>query len=151
MRIGEISEKRDLPDRGVKKRKGVSVKSSSFLETLMETEVSMELEEEEEERELEDILADLDEAGERLKDDPRLENLKRYRDLVKLFLKIALRRAYRVKEVMSRRTGKLFILVEKIDQALEELIERVLSQQFDAIWLASKLEEIRGLLIDIYQ
>ncbi|MBC7239873.1 MAG: DUF327 family protein, partial [Chloroflexi bacterium] len=43
------------------------------------------------------------------------------------------------------------VIVEKINTALEELTQGVLSKQVDALWLASKLEEIRGLLIDIYR
>jgi len=151
LRIDGVSDRGGSPDREVKKKKRVSLTVSPFLETLKETELSFEVEDEAEERDLHDMLRDLDAAASELKDNPTLENLKKYKKLVKAFLKVALSKTYRVKEVISRRTGKLFVIVEKINTALEELTQGVLSKQVDALWLASKLEEIRGLLIDIYQ
>ncbi len=151
MRIDGVSDRGNAPDREVKKKRRVSLSVSPFLESLVEAELSFDGEEEGEKRSLDEILRDLDEAGKKLKDDPSLENLKRYKSLVKSFLKGALMRAYKVREVMSRRTGKLFVLVERVDRALEELVEGVLKRQVDALWIASKLEEIRGLLIDIYR
>lgn len=151
MRIDGVSDKGGSSEREVRKRRKVSLSVSPFLETLKEAELSFEAEEEKEGRDLNALLRDLDEASSQLKDNPNLENLKRYKELVKAFLKEALSKTYKVKEVVSRRTGKLFVLVERVNRALEELVERVLSKQVDALWLASKLEEIRGLLIDLYR
>lgn len=151
MRIDGVSERGGASEREVRKKKKVSLTVSPFLETLREAELSLEAEEKEEKRDLDEILRELDQAASSLKDDPSLENLKRYKELVKAFLKEALSKAYKVKEVLSRRSGKLFILVERVNRALEELVDKVLKKQFDALWLASKLEEIRGLLIDIYR
>lgn len=151
MRVDGVSEKGSPPEREVRKKRKTSLVVSPFLESLTEAKLSLEVEDEGEERDLGDILRDLDEAGERLKEEPSLENLKRYKSLVKAFLKEAISRAYRVKEVLSRRSGKLFILIEKVDRALEDLVDGVLRRQVDALWIASKIEEIRGLLIDIYR
>jgi len=151
LRIDGVSDKGGSSEREVRKRRKVSLSVSPFLETLKEAELSFEAEEEKEGRDLNALLRDLDEASSQLKDNPNLENLKRYKELVKAFLKEALSKTYKVKEVVSRRTGKLFVLVERVNRALEELVERVLSKQVDALWLASKLEEIRGLLIDLYR
>lgn len=151
MRIDGISERGGTSEREVKKKKKISLTVSPFLETLKEAELSLETEEREEERDLDELLRKLDQVASSLKDDPSIENLKKYKELVKAFLKGAISKAYRVKEVLSRRSGKLFVLVEKVNRALEELVDRVLRSQVDALWLASKLEEIRGLLIDIYR
>ncbi|MCS7234269.1 MAG: YaaR family protein [Synergistetes bacterium] len=151
MRIDSVSDRGGASEREIRKKKRVSLTVSPFFETLKEAELSLETEEKGEERDLNDILRELDEAASSLKDDPSLENLNKYKELVRAFLKEVLSKAYKVREVISRRSGKLFILVERVNKALEELIDRVLRKQFDALWLASKLEEIRGLLIDIYR
>ncbi|MGE5577112.1 MAG: YaaR family protein [Syntrophothermus sp.] len=102
---------------------------------------------------LDELLALLDLQAGRLKDKRDLAELYRYRDLVRRFLDIIVKEAYNVHEETGfnrRGRRKLFLLVKKVDTALEELAETVLKAQAGSLELLAKLGEIRGLLVDLY-
>jgi hypothetical protein len=78
----------------------------------------------------------------------------KYKDLVQEFMKQVMERLYRVKEVLGRRfvdQQKIYIIVEKVDKALDALTEEVLSSQANSLSVAAKLDDIRGMLIDLYR
>ena len=69
---------------------------------------------------------------------------------MRAFLKEAISTAYTVAErrfVDRYGRRRLFLLVAKVDEQLEELTRMVLHQQHAALNLAAKLDEIRGLLL----
>lgn len=103
-------------------------------------------------KELDEILLSVDEAGRALMEDPTYENLITYKDLVKRFMKETLSRLYRVREKMSRRTfdEKIYVIVEEVDKRLAALTDEVLASQIDPLTLVAKLDEIRGMLVDLY-
>lgn len=104
-------------------------------------------------RALDELLSDLDAVAEELKDKRSLALLRKYRELVQSFLDTFLREAFSVQQ----RTGfdrkgrrRVYLLVERVNRALEELAELTLSRHADALSLLEKLGEIRGLLVDLY-
>lgn len=99
------------------------------------------------------ILKEIDAQSEELKRSLTLEGVKRYRKLVSEFMKEALNQSYKLNEQTRwDRSGnrKSFITVKKINNSLEELIEAVINQEKKQIDLIAKLDEIRGLLLDLY-
>jgi len=102
---------------------------------------------------LETILHDLEQQGRRLSQSMTIGDLKAYKKLVKNFLAEAVGKTYLVKEEAHwdrRGRHKVFITVQKVDQKLEELTQMVLEQQQDQLKLLAKMDEIRGLLIDLF-
>ena len=98
-------------------------------------------------------LRSLDEAAAALKERPTLERLDHYRKVVRELLLKLLRSCY----IVERETGfskqgrkKRFLIVRRIDQELESLSRLVLGRQKSIIELARKLDEIRGLIMDLY-
>jgi hypothetical protein len=72
---------------------------------------------------------------------------------VQKFIHIAVHELYSVEEKLSvSQTGKQksLIIVKKINTALEELTNECLSKQVNLINFMARIDQIRGLLIDLY-
>jgi hypothetical protein len=136
------------PIRGKDTKIKIEQKHSPFLEELKSTT------DEKTVAELDELLGKIDEQGKLLVQDTTLRNLLKYKDLVQEFMKQVMERLYRVKEVLGRRfvdQQKIYIIVEKVDKALDALTEEVLSSQANSLSIAAKLDDIRGMLIDLYR
>ena len=104
-------------------------------------------------QELDSFLAELEKQGQRLIANCTLEEVIRYRDMVRDFLRTTLPRLYRLREeVRFDRRGRhrIYAVVETIDRRLEELVQAFLHGQQQNLDLLARLGEIRGLLIDLY-
>lgn len=98
-------------------------------------------------------LGEVDELARRLRESPVYGNLLRYRRGVRSILRYLVRRCYTVEESsfydpQGRR--RLMVLVESVDHELEALAKDFLNDQTTSLHLASRLDEIRGLLLDLY-
>lgn len=94
------------------------------------------------------FLAEIDEAGRRLAKRPIRAEIARYRALIGKFLKEASRQSNKVEKKLDRR-NRAFILVRQIDQKLDELTEMLLSDQDRSLEILERLNEIRGMLVDL--
>ncbi|MHB8172171.1 MAG: YaaR family protein [Thermincolia bacterium] len=102
---------------------------------------------------LDKILQELEQQGRRLSQSMTIGDLKQYKQLVKNFLAEALGKTYHIKEEAHwdhKGRHKVFTTVEKVDEKMEELTSMVLEQQQDQLAVLAKMDEIRGLLIDLY-
>lgn len=125
----------------------IAIRHSPFLTALQET-----INEREEDF-LAHTLAVIDEAAEALCRSVTLRNLKRYKELVREFIRLLTAKAYAVQqEAGFDRYGHrhLYTIVTQIDMELDALTREVMKSQADNIDLVSRLDEIRGLLLDIY-
>ncbi|NLY29926.1 MAG: YaaR family protein [Firmicutes bacterium] len=138
---------RDIPSGKSAAASRVSLRHSPFLTALQETM------DERDEESLARSFAAIDEAAEALRRSVTLRNLKRYKELVREFIRMLTARAYAVqREAGFDRYGhrRLYTIVAKIDAELEALTREVMEAQSDQIDWVSRLDEIRGLLLDIY-
>ncbi|MDI9412839.1 MAG: YaaR family protein [Bacillota bacterium] len=106
-----------------------------------------------EQMDLVQALEEVDEHARRLKRSPVLENLLRYKSKVSALLRFLVKQSYSVEENSfydphGRR--RLLMIVENIDQKLEALTRDLLNKQTDSLDLVSRLDEIRGMLLDLY-
>jgi len=102
---------------------------------------------------LEALLKQLDELGQRLVNSYSIYDLKSYKDTLRNFLNETYGKAYKIKEETAwskRGKTKVYQLIEKINGELEELSNLILSKQKDQMKLLAKLDQIRGLMIDLY-
>ncbi|NLY10960.1 MAG: YaaR family protein [Firmicutes bacterium] len=98
-------------------------------------------------------LQDVDELANKLRQSPTYINLMNYKRAVKSCLKILLSSSYHVTEnSFYDRIGRrrVFTLVKVIDEKLEELSKGFLERESRNIDLATRLDEIRGMLLDLY-
>lgn len=98
-------------------------------------------------------LEEVEEYARRLRESPVYENLLRYKGKVRTVLRFLVQQSYVVTESsfydpQGRR--RLLMMVESIDQKLEELTRDFLSDQTNSLDLVGRLDEIRGLLLDLY-
>ena len=99
------------------------------------------------------LLGRIDEAAKKLLNEPSMETLRSYRAAVRDFLKEAVTGSYKMKgESRWDRRGnrRVFCVVQKLNQALEELTTEVLQKNAEPITMMAKMDEIRGLLVDLY-
>lgn len=100
-----------------------------------------------------DLLQKIDAQSRELRKRPTPEGVKRYAELVQAFMKEAIGQAYSLEEeTLWDRSGnrRNFVIVKRINTSLEELIDSVVSQEKGQLDLLGKLDEIRGLLVDLY-
>lgn len=103
-------------------------------------------------RQLEQALAAVDRAADALRRSPGDRTLFDYRQAVRRFLELALAGTYAVERHlrMDVRGGRrLQAVVRRVDEQLDRLATDVLAQQKDLLAIASRLADIRGLLLDL--
>ena len=71
--------------------------------------------------------------------------------MIKEYLESVLNYMYNVKKDISFWQTQYFITVDVIDTKLEELTEALLENQGENIDVASTIDEISGLIVDIYK
>lgn len=94
------------------------------------------------------FLAEIDDQGKRMLKSPIRGEIERYRVLVGKFVKEAMAQMTSMERHSDRR-NRVFMLVKEIDQKLAELTEMLLSGQSKQLEILAKLEEIRGMLVDL--
>ncbi len=125
----------------------VNAKQSAFLDTLKESDNDRRR------QACDEILRQIDSLSETLKKAPTPNGIKKYRRLVASFIREAMSQTYEINEETHwDRSGnrKNYLTVRNINQALEELTDEVMNREKKQIDLVAKLDEIRGMLLDLY-
>ena len=71
--------------------------------------------------------------------------------MIKEYLESVLSYMYRVKKDISFWQTQYFITVDTIDSKLEDLTNMLMSEQKDNLSVAATIDDISGLLVDIYK
>ncbi|WP_027339741.1 YaaR family protein [Halonatronum saccharophilum] len=100
---------------------------------------------------LDDLLDQIDQQGERLSNNRTFKELIRYKKLIQSFMEEAIDKMYNLKEDYSPMQGKIHTVVKSVDSSLEELTEVVMDKEVDRLEILEELDEIRGLLVDLYR
>ncbi len=90
--------------------------------------------------------------GERLTDKVDISELKVYKKMISEFLEEAVSSFARFsKESFLDKRGRhrLFAIVKKVNTKLEELTEEILVREQDHLKIIGKIEDIRGLILDM--
>jgi uncharacterized protein YaaR (DUF327 family) len=100
---------------------------------------------------VQELLDEVHSAGDDLKDRPFPEEILRYKKAVRNFLHYVVENGYDVKreEYRFRQQTRVKTLVQVVDQKLEQLAAGILANQTNQLELLSRLEEIKGLLVDL--
>ncbi len=99
------------------------------------------------------VLEAVDKAAQKLRRQPTFEHLYRYKHLVRDVLRRLITETYGVDEKVSYdRQGRrhLYVMVAAVDQKLEALTSLFLQRQVSSLGLARRLDEIRGLVLDLF-
>ncbi|MFW6287641.1 MAG: YaaR family protein [bacterium] len=102
---------------------------------------------------LDKLFTIIDDQGEKLKKSLDKKDLIEYKKRVKDFLRLINKEFAQARQSFSwdnRGNMKTYTIVEKIDERLESLQELFLEEQADALEVLKKVDQIRGLLMDLY-
>lgn len=105
-----------------------------------------------ESKELQLFLNKLENQGKKLAESLSLQDLVEFKKMVKSFLKSTLGQSRNMQEETFwdyRGQPKVMARVTKINRALEQLGEQVLSSQSEPLKILAKIDEIKGLIIDL--
>ncbi len=104
-------------------------------------------------RNLDEVIAKLEEIGQRLAKTFSFYDLKEYKETLTLFLGETEKETYRIQEeTYWSKWGKpkLYQTIHLINKEVEELSSLVLAKQKDTFKVLKQLDYIKGLLIDLY-
>jgi uncharacterized protein YaaR (DUF327 family) len=103
--------------------------------------------------EFDTLIEEIRKQGEKFARNPTLQELKIYKSMIMEFMKYVTEHMYSVEHHTggTRMRQKIYTVTKIIDEKLNALTQLVLSQQSRNIDLLSTLDEIRGLLIDLYK
>lgn len=127
--------------------KSQKIKESDFKDYLSE------LNQKEVKERLDRLLEIVDEQGERLKKSLDKKDLLEYKKRVKDFLRVIQKEFARAKQSFGwdgRGNLKTYTIIEKIDNNLDLLHKFFMEEQADVLEVVKKIDEIRGLLLDLY-
>ena len=106
---------------------------------------------------LSSLLDNVSESGDALKERPSPDNILRYKEAVRNFMKFVVSRAFsketsagiRVRRGLEFKPPKEYTQIHVIDEKLERLAAGILSNQKDKLAILVSIEEINGLLVDL--
>lgn len=103
------------------------------------------------EEELKEMIEEIHKKGTRLVVSKTYGDVIAYKKLIKEYLESILKFMYNTKNDISFWQNQYFITVETIDKKLEELTESLLRGEVENLNIASSIDEIQGLIVDIYR
>ncbi|WP_411680352.1 YaaR family protein [Clostridium thailandense] len=103
------------------------------------------------EQQLKEMFDDIKKKGNRLSITKCYADVRAYKRMIKEYLESVLGYMYKVKKDISFWQTQYFITVDTIDQKLEELTQMLLSDQKENLGVAATIDDISGLLVDIYK
>lgn len=110
------------------------------------------IEESELQEKLNGLMKEIDKQGKKLSEHMDVRDMKKYRSLVKEFMNEVVNRSHKFsRENFLDRRGRhrVYGIVRLVDKNLDELAEELVKDEKDHINILNKVDEIRGLLIDI--
>ncbi|WP_070121512.1 YaaR family protein [Bacillus marinisedimentorum] len=98
------------------------------------------------------LMADIEKQGARLVRSRNFQDLARYKNMVKQFLKEAVNSGLDLKKSNSwnGQGHRTLTIVEQVDEQLSALTDEVLMKEQKSIDLLDRIGEIKGLLVNLY-
>ena len=144
----EIKVNDILPTNNVENKVQTEAPDDKFRFTLISRISEQELQEK-----LSGLMADITNQGERLKKHRDIRDMLRYRALIKSFLNETVYRSHgfsRENFLDKRGRHRVYGIVRLIDENMDKLSQELLSEEQDALAILNYVDEIRGLLMDIF-
>lgn len=103
------------------------------------------------EQQLKEMLEEIQKKGNRLAITKCYSDVFSYKKMIKEYLNSVLSYMYGVKKDVSFWQTQYFITVDIIDEKLQELTEMLLSNEKENLNIAKTIDDISGLIVDIYK
>lgn len=103
------------------------------------------------EQQLKEMLEEIQKKGNRLAITKCYSDVFAYKKMIKEYLNSVLTYMYSVKKDVSFWQTQYFITVDTVDEKLQELTEMLLSNEKENLNIAKTIDDISGLIVDIYK
>ena len=159
LKIGEANPLPDLPDpkKRIKGKDGAAGNSkvgAQASEGAAFSEAFLDASRATVSRALDQVLEELSRQGERLAAAQNFEELEKYKSLVKEFLvgvTQGVGKLHFSDGGGKSRSAKVHVILQKVDLELDALAKDVLRRQATQLRILERLDQIRGLLLDLYK
>lgn len=131
----------------VEAKKNVATGDESFKFTLISN-----IEEKDLQEKLSNMMQEITAQGEKISKHMDIKDMKRYRELVKGFMNEIVSRSHQFsRENFLDRRGRhrVYGIVKLVDKNLDELAGELMKEEKDHLAIVGKIDDIRGLLLDI--
>ncbi len=101
---------------------------------------------------LSSLMKDIEEQGSKLAKHMDIRDMKRYRSLVKEFMNEVTAHSHEFsRENFLDRRGRhrVYGIVKEVDKSLDDLAQELLKDEKDNLAILNKIDDIRGMLLDI--
>lgn len=103
------------------------------------------------EEQLKKMIDDIKKRGSRLITTKTYVDVVMYKKMIKEYLESILEFMYETKKDISFWQTQYYVTVDTIDAKLEELTQALLSDEKDCIDVVAAVDEIQGMIVDIYR
>ena len=103
------------------------------------------------EEQLKKLVDDIKKRGNKLILTKTYVDVVMYKKMIKEYLESVLKYMYETKKDISFWQTQYFVTVDTVDGKLEELTQAVLGDQKDNINIAATIDEIQGMIVDMYR
>lgn len=100
---------------------------------------------------LKKMMEDIKKKGNRLVVTKTYIDVISYKKMIKEYLESVLQYMYETKKDISFWQTQYFITIETVDKKLEELTNTLLGEERENLNIAATIDEIQGLIVDIYR
>ncbi len=110
------------------------------------------IEEEQLQEKLNSLMKDIDEQGKRIAEHMDIRDMKKYRSTVKEFLNEVVSRSHEFsRENFLDRRGRhrVYGIIKQVDDNLDALASELIEDEKDHLEILGRIDDIRGLLLDI--
>ncbi len=97
--------------------------------------------------EINELINKLTNSGNLFSIQPNQDNLRIYKRDVQAFLHFVTKQSYKIKEIFGRRVD--YKIVDTINEKLEDISKDIIIREIPRMTLLAKIDEIRGLIIDL--
>lgn len=114
--------------------------------------LTSQIEERDLQQKLNSLMEDITSQGKKISEHMDIKDMKRYRELVKDFMNEVVNRSHKFsRENFLDRRGRhrVYGIVKLVDKNLDELASELVKDEKDHLTILGKVDEIRGLLLDI--
>ena len=132
----------------VEQKAPVQPSDGSFKFTLISN-----IEEQELQARLNLLMEDITQQGKHLKKHMDIRDMKRYREMIRDFMNEIVNRSHKFNRenfLDKRGRHRVYGMIKLIDKNLDDLAAALIQDEKDSILILSKIDEIRGLLLDLF-
>lgn len=99
------------------------------------------------------MMGEITEQGEKIKKRRDIQDMRRYRSLIKDFLNEVVTRSHKFSRenfLDKRGRHRVYGMIRLIDAKLDEIASELIKDEKDILLIMNNVDEIRGLLLDIF-